>query len=370
MMSPLEKQKLMKVLRETVDDETFRLAMDEIGRDRLLEMFEHLRDTIGGTEFDRVLRQGGGAEELLARAMEQELESLQEPEPQASSPSRSWLLWPEDPTIDKESDDIWQREIQGVYPFLSWRSPIHVPYAEELRRGMWKFWRPPFYVLYKLIQEACFQLEEKCPGLLIDPPRKGGWLLRQTPKILVCMPFDVEAAEITYQLVLRPLIRRFFGGKCIRCKHRTLGDWRKEVRKQMLYCHLTIFDLSFDNQNVQTEKRYFDQLEEHFYEKSQISIHYIYDRPSPNPERQVFYPTVAHESLAYDCTDADFRDLAAALRERVESELSRIGFKKGRVDPWVVYPQPPPPGVHMIGSPQEAEKIREQWINQIRIDRR
>lgn len=352
------KQKLLENLRIAIGEDNYRNVMSEISAARAVEMVEYLCQKLGDDAFYDLLKKEGLAE-VFALAIEQTILDAR------SKPAERRLKLDQ---ADDDADTDWKREIAGFYPFLSWKSPISVPLGEQLHRASVQPLKPLFDSIYKMVWILFRGLNEIFPGLL-EPPHKVGWLFRQTPSVLVCMPFHSEQPEIAYRLVVKPLVERFFGGKCVRLTHPTVGDWRRDLRRELLYSHLAVFDLSFDNESVRLEKEYYDAFAKATVEKRYICISYMWDRPPLIGERRLPRPKVSADCLYYDCSDDDLIDFAEQLTQRMRSELVSIGFRKGIMDPWVIYPQPPPAGldVDTIDTEEEAAQFEKEWVENIRF---
>jgi len=206
------------------------------------------------------------------------------------------------------------------------------------------------------------------------------FLFRQTPKVLVCMPFGDPACESMYRHILKPIVKWHLGGKCVRISHPVPGDWRESLRESMLFTHVTVFDLSLCNENVLLEKSYHDELMKTFsLEKRMVCISYdwnenylgLMERGLRIPwSRKEFEKQCGHEIVFYEYFTSPIGPFADALQRRLEEALEGIGFQRGFFDPWVVYPKTPedlPGDVSMIDSVDEALEIRERWKKDARL---
>ena len=190
------------------------------------------------------------------------------------------------------------------------------------------------------------------------------------------MPFGCEQPEIAFRLVVKPVIERVFGGQCVRYTDKLLGDWRRTLRREMLYAHLIVFDLSFYNDNVRREKAYYDTIAIRLIEKKCVSIAYRFERDPLQfksltdwVDRRVFQSLPHDQCFLYDCNDVDFKDLSQHLIHRCEAALLNIGFTKGYFDPWVCYPKPPRvnSNLSLIETDAQAFFLEGAWVDRLSV---
>jgi hypothetical protein len=174
------------------------------------------------------------------------------------------------------------------------------------------------------------------------------------------MPFDCEPSEIALRLVIRPIVENYFGGRCIRFRDRVGGDWRRGLRAEMLDSHFVVFDLSFNNSNVQRELDYFDTLSAASL-SGRFAAYVAYRFESlttpPSTLGETFRPADdSIDCVLYECTDQDLTNLASKLVFTMERSLTALGFEEvaGR---WIR-----DSSVHEMTNGRD----REDWLERLR----
>ena len=261
------------------------------------------------------------------------------------------------------------------YPSLSKVQIVHVTASDRIRRFAVLPLKVVFYcfiatvwVLIVVLDLVAFR-----GGILIDSPwaRLGPLarvLVRQKPNVLICMPFGFAETEIAYSLVVKPVIERKLGGTCFRLDYPIDCDWEEHLRFHMFRRHAIIFDLSFNNENVQREKRFAQQLLARQSERAQLFICWTGDESHP---RAHLGETVQDEIEFYTCTKACLDRLAKYLHENLVDAFADIGFRRGWLDPLVLYPKPPPEypdDVEFVSSAPEFFHRTDAWVKDQDLD--
>ncbi len=200
-----------------------------------------------------------------------------------------------------------------------------------------------------------------------DPPSWPlRWIMRAStrtkPRILVCMPFRVEPCENAYRYVVQPLVERHLGGKCVRFSHPIDGDWRVALRRELLHSTIVVFDMSFHNQNVDLERRYYASIVRSIglFERKFIEIMYVEQHDGGFMDGKSIVGGVIH----YNDDLIGLMDLADHLRQEMESNLADLRFQRGIVHPWVLFPMAPwevPDDVTWIDG-RTAYGLIEDWV--------
>ena len=181
--------------------------------------------------------------------------------------------------------------------------------------------------------------------------RFASFLFRQTPRILVCMPFDALPSERVYQCIIKPMIRLCFGVNCVRISHPVDGDWREALRDHLLRSHVVIFDHSFGRDTVETEWTYLTTIQARTdpTQRGLVRICYRPDGPAgPITTANQDHPDIALTSQSAEefggtpvpfTFDDPLVEFAGEFYRRMVHALKAAGFQQGLVDSWVLYPE-------------------------------
>ena len=203
-------------------------------------------------------------------------------------------------------------------------------------RALYFVLRLPIIVLVAFFLESRYAERRDPPSWIIRRILKIAY--RNTPRVLVCMPFKEEQSETAYQQVVRPLITKHFGGTCVRFSHPVVdGDWPRALRRALLSHTIVVFDLSFRNKNVELERRYYDSMLRSIgdLEHRHIDLRCVEQPPEGRfRDGKALGTSVLH----YNDDLIGLMDLADRFRDRMQSCLLALRFQRGIVNPWILYP--------------------------------
>ena len=190
---------------------------------------------------------------------------------------------------------------------------------------------------------------------IVCPSDRGArwsrFIFRQRPRVLVCMPFNVHAANLAYRKVIKPIVENRLGGKCVRLSYPVYGNWRARLRLHMLYSHITIIDVSLGNPNVADEREYFRILNHNLAVKKDNVLVSFDDDLDDDLDLEAKEKVIGYHHSFLSSFTEDFQS-------HIESVLQNLGFRRGFFDPWVLYPKPNP----QFSTLDQAIAFERSWL--------